>query len=201
MSKPSGLEISPKLYVFANLTETLVVDYDIKQSDPLIAASSGVGNCLAKSVITAVMLERAKLVGPKPAIAWNKNTHPKYGNDMFGAPKILNGHAYLLIGNNDGTKIAGISFNPKSEVSSKYEIFDFNDEGDYAVANDRGSIEATDIGATVGYTIANWHLGSRLYMEALGSTDSVFHRLAETEMTKLIIDSLVERDVISAFTE
>lgn len=201
MYTPNGLERSRRLYVFANLTESLVPDYDIKQSDPIAAAKGGTGNCLAKSVITAVMLERAELLGPKPAIAWNKNTHPKYGNDMFDAPKIQNGHAYLLTGNNNSTEIVGISFNPRAVTKSDYEIFDFNDGEEYASANDQGEIEATEAGKTVGYTIADWHTGSRLYMEALGTTDSVFHKVAAVEMRKLIIESLVERDVISSFSE
>jgi hypothetical protein len=200
MNRPYSGETSPKLHFVAKLTEKLVPDYDIRESDPIKAAESGTGNCLAKSVISAVMLERAKLLGASPAIAWNTNTHPKYGNDMFGAPRILNGHAYLLT---SSTKkpyvITGISFNPDSVISSNYEIFNFNNPDQYAEVKDSHEIVATEAGKIVGYVIAGWHESSKMYMEALGSPDSVFHRTNAEEMTHLIMTSLVQRDVISTF--
>jgi len=201
MRQPEILQsVNRKLYVVAGLVESLVPDYDIKQSDPLEAAKSGRGNCVAKAAIGAVMAERMKLVGAKPALAWNTNTHPKYDNDLLGRPKVLNGHAYLLASNNfPPYTIAGISFNPMSQMSDNWEIFDFNDGGIYAEVNARRQIVATEAGRVVGYVIRDWHPGGQQYLEALGIKDSVYHQKSEEELSGEIVDVLTERGVLSSF--
>lgn len=118
MTGPASARINPKLYVAARLAEGLVPDYDIKQSDPLVAAEEGRGNCVSKAVIAGVMLDKARFVGAKPGLAWNHNTHPRFDEDLFGKKTKLNGHAYLLTtSNGKPTRIAGISFNPNATIS------------------------------------------------------------------------------------
>jgi hypothetical protein len=186
-----------KLQFIARLMQTVVPEYDIRQSDPLEAAESGIGNCVAKAAISAVLLGRGKFTGAKPALAWNTNTHPKHGSDLFGAPRILNGHAYLLVSNNNPPyTISGISYNPDGISSSSWEIFNFNDDGEFAVVQNDGSITTTEAGATVGYVVDDWHAGSKSYMEALGIFESVYHRTTPERLSAMIIGKLVEKDML-----
>ena len=189
-----------KLVFVAKLTQQLIPEYDIKQSDPLVAVNEGVGNCVAKAAVSAVMLERGKFVGATPALAWNERTHPKHGDDMLGKPRVLNGHAYLLAsGTVPPFRISAISFNPAGVLSNDWEIFDFNDDGEFAKVSDGNEIVATHAGSTVGYHVENWHEGGKSYIEALGVTDSIYHQTTKEQMAKLIVDKLVEKDLLSKF--
>jgi hypothetical protein len=190
-----------KLVFVANLVEKLVPDYDIKQSDPLVAAEKGIGNCVAKAAISAVALERGKFVGAKPALAWNTNTHPKHDDDLFGKPRIRNGHAYLLVTDTvPPYTISGISYNPDSIASNSWEIFDFNSDGEFATVEDADTITTTEAGTTVGYVIDDWHPGCQSYMEALGVTDSVYHRTTPESLSAMIVKELVQKDLFVDFS-
>lgn len=159
-------------------------------------------NCIAKSAISAVVLTQAKLVGATPALAWNSNTHPKHGTDMFGKPRVLNGHAYLLASDTmPPHKISGISYNPDSIINSNWEIFDFNDDGQFSEVNEDNEIVATEAGKTVGYVIDNWHDSARQYMEALGENESIYHQTTIDDLSALIVDTLVDKDLLSRFTQ
>jgi hypothetical protein len=190
-----------KLIFAASLTETLVPGYDIRQSDPIKAAKDGIGNCVAKAAISAVMLEQAQFVGATPALAWNTNTHPKHGIDVLGNPRILNGHAYLLASDNRPPyKISGLSFNPDGISSNNWEIFEFNDDGEFAtVVND--NIVATPAGTTVGYIIDDWHAGGRQYQEALGITESIYHQTTRKQLSSMIVDLLADKDMLLRFSD
>lgn len=177
-----------RLRFAAAMVEKAVPTYDIKQSDPVIAAEFGVGNCVAKSVIAAILLERAKLVGSKPALAWNQNTHPKKGTDLLDRPVLKNGHAFLLTTqvSANTNKVDAISFNPQSTAVDCWEIFDFNDEGVHATSED-GRIRVTEEGQEIGYVIEGWYDAAAMYMNALNQNDSIYIKKTEEQIRDEVI--------------
>ena len=190
------MRVNPQLRVAAGMVEKMVPTYDIKQSNPVEAAKSGEGNCVSKAVIGGILLEHAKLIGPKTASAWNTRTHPKVGDDMFGRARVLNGHAQLLAATLlEPHTITALSFNPEGIESSNWQVFEFNDDDNYAeVVLDQ--IEATNEGQAVGFVIADWHAGSKMYHEALGQYKSIFHLQTATEIAERVIHALVQRDLL-----
>ena len=192
-----SMRINPLFAGAAGLVEKMVSNYDIRQSDPIAAAENGVGNCISKAVLGGILLERAMVLGPKAVLAWNSHTHPKIGDDLFGRTRILNRHAQLLA----ATRIApytitALSFNPDGVSSANWQVFDFNDDGErYAVVKDN-QISASDKGLAVGFIIADWYAGGRMYHDALGQHDSTFHTFTEEEMTEQVVGALKERDLL-----
>lgn len=190
----------PRLYVAAALIESSVPDYDPKQSDPTIAAEKGIGNCVSKAIIGAILLEKAMLVGAKPALAWNTKTHPKVGEDLFGKPVVRNGHAQLVVANTAETpQIHAISFNPMSQAGDDWELFDFNEDEQYAKVS-CGSITTTRQGDAVGFIVKDWHEGGKHYAEALGIYDSVFHNLGASVIATSVEQHLVTRNILNKFS-
>lgn len=194
---PSYL-VNPRIRVAAGLVEQAVPGYDIKQSDPVVAAKDGVGNCVAKAVIGGLLLERAKLLGPTPALAWNRRTHPKIGDDLFGRTRILNGHAQLLVATTqtEQAEISAISFNPDGTDASNWEVFDFNEDETYAEVNTAGKIRATTQGLAVGFVIDDWYEGGKSYCEAVGDDASVYDRYPPEEIAAQVIGLLQDRDLL-----
>ena len=185
---------SARLELVAAFVEKTVPTYDIKSTDPLIAAEFGIGNCLSKSVIGAVAFEHLKLLGSRPAIAWNTNTHPKLGNDLLGRPQRRNGHAFLLTAESigDTDQISAISFNPNSQAIDDWQIFDFNDGFTAATARD-GGITATEDGHEMGYVIHDWYDGAATYVEAVGISvdDSKYISMREEDLRAKILELLL----------
>jgi hypothetical protein len=192
---------NPQIAVAAGIIESIVPEYDIKQSDPIVAAETGIGNCLSKAVLGAVLLERAEFIGPRPAVAWNRHSHPKRAYSAIGELQILNGHVQLLTANQKRPpQISSLSFNPDSTASSNWEVYDFNE--DYAYADVQGNtIVDTNHGKTAGFVINTWYQAARSYQEALGQIDSPFHTETEPELQDNIIELLVFRKAISSFVD
>lgn len=188
-----------RLKVAAGLIESIVPDYDIKQSDPVLAAETGIGNCVSKAVVGGILLVRAQLIGPSPALAWNTRTHPKMGNDLIGRPRMLNGHAQLLVAPRSESKyIDALSFNPDGTAASNWEVFDFNDIGEFA-AVDGDKIQATELGLASGFVIDSWYEAGKLYHEALGIEDSVYHSQSSEGITSRVIGALCAREFLLQF--
>ncbi|MEI7631894.1 MAG: hypothetical protein WCJ60_01065 [bacterium] len=195
MYKPS-LVVNSKLRLVAGLIEKIVPNYNIKQSDPVLAAETGSGNCVSKAVIGAIVLDFAKLVGPVPALTWNTHTHPKIGEDMFGRTKVQNGHAQLLVaGTSDVLNIQAMSFNPSGTEANHWEVYDFNDDEKYAEVKDN-HIQSTESGKEVGFEINDWYIGGKKYNEAIGTHDSVYHLLSKDQMSQNVISLLKISDFI-----
>ena len=192
-----SMRLNPQLVIAAKLVESIVPDYDIRQSDPIKAAAEGMGNCVSKAVIGGILLERAMLLGHEAALAFNSHTHPKIGDDMFGRTRILNGHAQLLASTTNAPHIiSALSFNPDGVDSLNWQVFDFNDDGEtYAEVVDN-HIKATENGIAVGFVINDWHTGGKYYYEALGQNNSTFHTYSAEEMTEQIVNSLKHRDLL-----
>ncbi len=199
MSSMSGTQFNSKLRFVAGLVETLVPDYKHAQPNPVLASETGVGGCVAKSAISAIILEKAGFIGSNPAIAWNTNTHPKHGDDLLGRPKILSGHAYLLVSNTTNTSINAVSFNPDGVISSNWQIFDFNEEVKYTEINEENDITITEAGNTVGYQSYRWHRAGQLYMQALGITDSIYDTQSQEQITERVLANLKSRDLLDTF--
>lgn len=194
----SGENLNSILNVAARITEELVPNYSIKQSDPLLAAKLGIGNCLAKSAISAVMLERMHLVGPAPAIGYNTKTHPRYFDSIIKQRSIGNGHAFLFAASAYSPhNIGALSFNPFGIESDEWHIEDFSgDEPKLVdVSEDGEHIIATSRGIDEGFVISDWYRGAQLYQEAIGVTNDVFHTTTSHELGTLIVEELVKRDL------
>lgn len=190
-----------RLTYIANYIETAVPRYDIKQSDPLLAAQEGVGNCVSKAVVAGILLERNGWEGGVlPALAWNRNTHPQKHQDLLGRVGLRNGHAMLLSTSNadDGT-IAYLAFNPLAQQADSWEIDDFNSL-DADATTEGGVIVPTPVGLAAGYVIEEWHSGGKKYLEALGIMDSAYHLTTREEMSGLVVASLIERDLLTDLT-
>lgn len=195
----SGEAFNATLATTARLTEVLVPKYDIKQSDPIEASRSGIGNCLAKSAISAIMLERMKLVGPRPAIGYNSKTHPKYFDSVIKRQTRGNGHAFLFAASGyTPNVIGGLSFNPFGDESDHWRIEDFSHDEPkiIEVTADGRHITATQTGIETGFVIADWYRGAQLYQEALGITDDVYHTTSEQVIGESVIAHLVDREVL-----
>jgi hypothetical protein len=190
--------INPRIRIAAGLIEQAVPGYDIKQSDPITASVTGAGNCVAKSIIGGILLERAKLLGPPPALAWNKHTHPKIGDDFLGRTRILNGHVQLLVATTyvQQSEVSAIAFNPDGVESDDWEVFDFNGAENYAEVDTSGEIRATSQGLAVDFVINDWYGGGKSYAEALGDNESVYHLHTSEEIAAKVIGSLKDRDLL-----
>jgi len=185
-----------RLVVAANLVETAIPLYDANQSDPLIAAEKGHGNSLTKAVIGAILLEKAMLTGAIPALCWNAHTHPTTQSTL-GTTKLIAGPVYLLSAPRESNPydVNALSFNPDRTDRRSWELFNINDDEQYALrSNDH--VVATPAGITIGYYIRDWHDGGKEYSQAIGAYDSVFHSLSRQELQVSIINHLVARNVL-----
>lgn len=190
-----------KLLFAGKFVESLVPNYDIKQCDPIIAANTGIGNCISKSIIAAAMIERCGISPIPTALSWNKRTHPKTATSILGKNVVHFGHAQLLATNNLAPHtIIALSFNPLGQASDDWELYQFNLADDiYAEVGAEGRIQATELGAQLGFVIGDWYDCGQAYMEAAGLEQSSFHTFSRESIVSGIVAALQERDLLIKF--
>lgn len=187
----------PRLEVVAGFIEHSIPNYDIKSSNPIEASMTGKGNCVTKSIIGAVLLDKLNFIGSDHALAYNSNTHPRKFTDLLGNKKVHGGHVQLLVvtSNADSLNpmdsgITSISFNPDSVANSDFKIYPFNSDDDTYAVSDGQKITATEFGCDNGYIIGEWHSAARQYMSLQGNDNSVFHNYTHREISSAVLENL-----------
>ncbi len=175
------------LQIVSGHIEEVVPFYERSCADVATAIQTGVGNCMSKAVIAAVVFEDLTSEN-MAAVFYNRGVHPSLYSDMFGKVHKGFGHAAMLAQTNASLWTVGFNINNTSSGDRYVVPANPKDEEERISIKD-GKIVAVG-SSSEELVVGDWYSVYRLYMESVDIKDSSAHSMTKEDLQKLILNRI-----------
>lgn len=175
------------LQVVSGHIEEVAPYYERPQADVVKAIETGVGNCLAKAVIAAIVFEHLTQEG-LAAVFYNRQVHPSTYADIIGRAQKGFGHAAMLAQTDSGIWTLGFNIN-NTQAQDRY-VVPANDSEEERIGFADGKIIAVGPQAA-DLMVGSWYDTYRSYMEDVSIQDSSAHTVEEENLRELVLHRLL----------